>query len=176
MSKPHLTPDEQLDVCQKLAHFWKPLAIKTHIQKTYGKHLAVETIVVNYRESTNWRPVIDKFREQYISDLSAVPLFHKRKRLDELTFFYEFYKDRKKYREARLVLGQIMEEVEGKAGEVSFSFTQINNNQFNKLTDEELKQEKLKTMAELEKVKKMKELIHEREATHGLGRKDAQES
>jgi len=94
-----------------------------------------------------------------------VPLFHKRRRLDELQKHYDHHMSEDKWRQAQAVLRDIKDEVEQKFGDVSFHFTQVT--QYNEMTDEQIAEEKSKILDQLDRAQKMKRLLE--------GKKDGQE-
>jgi len=167
------SPNEQLELCRRIAWFWTNPDIVEFAQKEYGKKVTKEAIA-ELRKAEKWTPVIEQFRDEYISKCGEIPLFHKRKRLEELQEQYSILKSDGKLSQARLVLRDIREEAEGKSGDVSFNFTSVTHNEFHQMTDEDLQKEKIKTLEQLEKVRKMK-LLTDKRGTNGLGIEGSQE-
>ena len=105
------------------------------------------------------KPIIEKFREEYLAKCNEIPLFNKKKRLEELQELYEFYKDKGDKKMALQVIREFREEAERRVDNINFNFTSINHTEFNDMSDEDLKREKLKTLEQLESVKRLKLLL-----------------
>lgn len=168
-----LTPLMQLEVCRRIAWFWTEKELLKYIQSVIKKSMHPSNLSA-MKNSEKWKPVIEQFREEYISKCGEVPLFHKKKRLEELQEQYYHFKEKGNLKEARSILRDIRDEAEGKRGDISFQFTSIVHNEFNQMTDEDLQTEKMKTLEQLEKVRRMKLLTNQGD-NNGLGIKDAQE-
>lgn len=153
-----LEPYEQMEVAKMIAWFWGQSAISEHMKKTFGKELSKQAID-SYKNSNKWKPVIEQFREQYRKEIFQVPLANKRKRLDELQRMYDRYIAEDDIVNARKVLSDCREEMEKRFGDVNFSFTNITNNEYHDMTDEQIMEEKAKTIEDLERIRKLKLLI-----------------
>ena len=94
-----------------------------------------------------------------------VPLFHKRKRLDELQKHYNYHMDNGKWKEAQAVLRDTRDEVEQKFGDVSFHFTNVT--QYNEMTDEQIAEEKAKILEQLDRAQRMKRLLENKGTENG---------
>jgi hypothetical protein len=114
-------------------------------------------MVNNYKISEKWKPLIEKYREEYNKGVMDVPIANKRKRLDELQDIYDKQKERGKLKDAQSVLSDARSEMEEKRGDVSFHLTQINHTEFHDMSDEDLLNEKAKALEQLSKIKKLKE-------------------
>lgn len=157
-----LSQPEQMEVCKLIGWFWSAKEIRNHIQENFGKDL-VERSIAQYNTSDKWKPVIQKFREDYTKNIFDVPLANKRKRLDELQKQYEYYKYKDDRETCRAILKEVREEMDKKFGDVNFSFTQINHTEFQNYSDEALAQERMKTIEELGRIKRMRFLIEGKE-------------
>lgn len=149
-----LLPNEQIELVKRIAWHWKPSKIRKFILDEYGKRLH-DTLIFQYSRTEKWKPIIEKFREEYYKNVTEVPLANKRKRLDELQDLYERAIDKKNYNSARDIIKDFRDEMEKRVGELSLSFTSITN-EFNQMTDEQLINEKQKTIEQLERIRKMK--------------------
>ena len=98
--------------------------------------------------------MIQKYRDEYTKAVLEVPLANKRKRLDEFQNHYEKHMKDGSYIKAQSVLRDIKSEMEEKISDVSFHFTQIT--EYHDMKDEDLLAEKMKTLDQLEKIKKLR--------------------
>ena len=153
-----------MELVKLIAWFWDNKEIQEFLKEKTGKSLATPTIQ-QYRETAKWQPIIEKLREDYNKAMYEVPLFHKRKRLDELQKHYEYHMRANKWRQAQAVIRDIKDEVEHKFGDVSFNFTQIT--QYNDMTDEQIAEEKGKILDQLDRAQKMKRLLENKGDTDG---------
>lgn len=154
-----LSPQEQMAVAQRIAWFWRECEIVKFVREQCGKKIS-DNLLSRYKDSPKWRPVIEKFREDYLKMINEVPLANKRIRLEELQKMYNRAVKKSDFQEARQVLRDFRDEMQEKKDGVSFNFTQITHNEFHKMTDEDLQREKVKTLEQLEKVRKLKLLAH----------------
>jgi hypothetical protein len=152
-----INEQQKLELCKLLAWFWKSPEIIKYFEDEHQLKLKPSDIK-NYRAAEKWKPIIEKFRDDYLKDLNSVPLANKRKRLDELEKLYDSAIADGDLDQARILIREFREEVEKKVGDVSVSFTQINHNEYHEMTDEDLQAEKVKTLEQLEKVRKLKQM------------------
>lgn len=169
-----LLPSEQLEVARRIAWFWTNKQIGDFVKESFQKELSCPAFS-DMRKQEKWIPVIEKFRDQYIAKCSEVPLFHKRRRLEELQDLYYTFKETGNLAQARLVLQDLRNEAEGKGADISFNFTNVTHNEFHQMTDEDLQREKMKTIEQLEKLRRMKLLTHEG-GIDELGNESAEET
>lgn len=155
-SRISLTSDEKLEMCRMIAAFVRPVEIVEHFRTVIGKEISAPS-VNNYKNSDKWKPLIDKYRDEYTKGVMDVPISHKRKRLEELQDIYDKQKDKGKLKEAQSVLSDARSEMEERRGDVSFHLTQINHTEFHDMSDEQLLDEKAKALEQLSKIKKLKE-------------------
>lgn len=145
-----------MEIVKRIAWFWKPIDIKEDFEKTSGKTIAAQTIV-DYSKTEKWQPIIEKLRDDYNKAMYDVPLFHKRKRLDELQKHYDRHMNSGKWKEAQSVLRDARDEVDQKFGDVSFHFTNVT--QYNEMSDEQIAEEKGKILEQLDRAQRMKKLL-----------------
>lgn len=160
-------PNEQIELARRIAWFWTNKQITEFAKSEFDKDMS-ERAYYEIKQSEKWKPVIEQFREEYISACAEVPLFHKKKRLEELQEQFDFYKAKKMRKEALAVLKEFRDEAEGRRGDVSFHLTQVTHNEFHQMSDETLQREKMKTLEQLEKVRKLKLLT--KGESNGVGR------
>lgn len=167
-----LTYGEQMEILKLIASSWRQRDIAKHIFETTGRKIARQ-LVSFYLRSEKWKPIIEKLKEDYHKACFEVPLYHKRKRLDELQRHYEHHMDDAKWQRAQEVLKDIKDEVEAKYGDVSFHFTQVTNTQYADMNDEQLAEERKKTFEQLERAQRMKKLLESKnvkeDSTNGQG-------
>lgn len=167
------TPSQQLEIARRIAWFWTNSEI-TEFARTEFQISISPSAIGEMRKSETWKPVVEQFREEYITKCGEVPLFHKRKRLEELQTIYEDFRNKKNHVQARFTLQAIRDEAEGKSGDIYFKFTSVTHNEFHQMTDEDLQKEKMKTLEQLEKVRRLKLLTNQGDG-NGVGIEDAQE-
>jgi len=151
-----LTQIQQLEVCQRVAHYWTNLEIENWFKETYSKDLGANVINVTYRYGARWRPVVRKFRDEYNADLLSVPIASKRKRLERLEEAWQKSKDSGHLETELHSLNNAREETEPK-NQGSVTLQQFN--QFNQLTDEELEEKKAQCLNRIETLRKQKEVL-----------------
>ena len=151
-----------MEVVKLIAWFWNDVEIRDHLKKISGKVITKQAINL-YSHSEKWKPIIEKHREDYNKAMYEVPLFHKRKRLDELQKHYETHMKKGDLICAQSVLRDAKDEVDQKFGDISFNFTQITNNQYTEMTDEEIATEKSKILEQMERAQRMKRLLTKEE-------------
>lgn len=109
-----------------------------YIKEKYNKTLTPGNLS-QYTYRPQWQPLIEKFREEFEIKLLDEDLASKRRRVQELSKIYWRLEKDKNYKvqvEASNVLSKVREEIEGK----SSGNMQINQyNQYNGMTDEELR-------------------------------------
>lgn len=135
------------------------------MEEEYGKKVTHNQIN-HFSNYPSWQPKIEKFREEFESKITEEPLASKRVRLRELSKAYRrFEKEDKNLHKAVDVLVKIREEVEGKSSN-SLSLTQYN--QYNGLSDEDLRKIIVESNRFIEVAEKRKQEITV-EATNGEG-------
>lgn len=153
MGKPihKLTGDEQIEVVKRIAWFWRDKDIVEWVKTDLHKDITKQSINT-YRYSDNWKPHIENFREKYLNEVTEVACANKRVRLEELQRFYHKAIENDDTEGAINILKEFRAEMDKKVGDnFSVNLTQINNTQYNQLTDEELTAEINKTVKQLER-------------------------
>lgn len=177
LSEGNLNQGMQLEIIKRIAWYWKDAEIERYFAKEYNKSISLSNIG-QYRKSEKWQPLIERQRDQYNTLILQVPIANKRNRLDQLQKQYDQVGDitnKDSRKEAREILKEAREEVERKvAGEISFNFTQVNHNEFHDMTEEDLQREKMKTIEQLERVRKLKLLTSG--GQNGVGREGTPET
>ena len=138
--------ETRMEILKGIGMFWPRRKITDHIRDRFGKVVSNE-LIAYYEKSDTLIPIIEKFRDQYIQTLSSVPLFHKKKRLEELQEMYETFKGEGKLVKALMVLRDFREECEAKRADLYL--TSVNNytyNEYKNMTNEELDSEYLRLL------------------------------
>jgi hypothetical protein len=128
---PKLTTEQQLKVCEMLAHFKTQSEVRKEI-KRLGVDIN-EAAVNYYRHSKKWSALISRFRDDYLSGIMEVPIAHKRIRLERLDSIYKSAVDRSELSVAKEVLRAAQDEIEHK------STLSITMNRIELISDDELK-------------------------------------
>lgn len=155
MATKKLTSDEQLEVCRQLASYRSVKDVDKFCREMFGKTLHPNSIRL-YLNSQKWKPLIQKFRDEYTRGIMEVPIANKRVRLEELQSMFEKYKDGGRLRLAQAVLKDAREELDGsrKFGDTNVYMTQVNN--YKDMSDEEIESERLRQLENLQKVRSLK--------------------
>ena len=133
-------------VLRGVAWFWPSHKIIDFVKKQYGTQLKPWDIE-NFKGTDMAKELIERYRDEYVSTISEIPLSHKRKRLEELQEMYEGFKKENKLGMALKVLGEFREECEAKRADLYL--TNVNNytyNEFKSMTDEEIDKEYIKLL------------------------------
>jgi len=138
LKKLYVKPDEKMFICNMLAQYKKPKEIKKLAKKEHGLTLSSQ-VICGYRNRN--KNLINSLRESFLSTIIEVPIAQKRVRLDRTE---ELYQIAKQVDTKLKCLKEAREEVEGK-GAANLTFQQFN--QYNQLSDEELK-DKLREVEE----------------------------
>ena len=136
--KNRFTYDEQVEIVKQIAIHRQPKDIIDSIGKKFGKRLTSSNLS-HYATRPQWQPMIEKFREEFEAKISDEDLASKRRRVQELTNLYRRLESTEKEENlsrAANMLSLIREEIEGKASQ-NMQITQYN--QYNGLSDEELR-------------------------------------
>jgi len=131
----------KMEVLMGHAQFWAVQKIQEHLKEKFNCVMSYRSIYA-YKNSEQWKPMIEKFRDQYVQTLSEVPLFHKKRRLEELQEMFERYRAKGNDKEARQVLASFREETEAKRSDLYL--TNVTYNEFKQMSNEELDQEYIK--------------------------------
>lgn len=138
---------EKLRICEMLAQFHTVDHIVQFAKDNWGKSVSPASIY-SYRESSRWKPVIDRFRTEYVAQVMDIPIAHKKIRLTRLEELYaanerdQEIKGKERRQLACLILERAMKEVDERASNfTNIFFTQIQN-----FSDEELEQHRKKLL------------------------------
>mgnify|MGYP001575124075 CR=1 FL=1 len=151
--------DEQLHfVIRMIACFTPSSEISKKLRDNYGVHITSKQIA-QYKNSEQWKPYLEKLRSVWLQQVMEEPIANKRVRLQRLDACYEgAFKDGE-FRDATVAIKEAREEMEPKNSQY-----QIQMNQFNFLSDEDLIQLKQK---QSEKVKRLKDIEVKGGTNHG---------
>ena len=151
-------PEEvRLEMCAAIARFEHPKDILSMLRSQYQVDLSLAT-VYHYRNSVKWKPLIESYRQRYVSDVTSIPLFHQRVRLqrleslwDKATALPETKADeaRKKREELRAILKEARDETQ----KAVTHNTNLLIAQFGTMDDQQLIQVRDKLLNRLTKIK-----------------------
>lgn len=157
MSRPRIshkfTSDEVQQIILWIAEFKKPAEIFDLVKEKFGKTMSMPTLV-NYRNGEKWQALIRKHREAWGREIFNIELSHKRKRLEELSDIYTEVKGTRNYKLALDALEKIKNETEKELGNLHLYNIRV----YKSMSDEELEEERLKTLEEIKKLKETHQL------------------
>mgnify|MGYP001572884649 CR=1 FL=1 len=86
-----LTDDEQYQVCRWYGEFKSPTQIKGLIKDHFAKDLTLKNVwaYANGNLMKKWKPLIESYRQRYVADVTSIPLFHQRVRLQRLEVLWD---------------------------------------------------------------------------------------
>mgnify|MGYP001571489138 FL=1 len=157
MNSPKLTEPEKIHLCRLLGEFRSSKEAIGIIKKEYGKEIT-DQAVYYFLKSERWRPVIDRYRQEYKSYLLHIPIHHKRTRLERLESIYqeaaeEHPKRMEEKRQHRQELVSILREGREESERYKLSGdTNILSIQFNNLSDEELLKRKNEVLGRIKTI------------------------
>ena len=145
--KYHLFTEEQkLAIVKMMAHGWSNSEIQSHIKETYDIKASM-TAIENYKSAEKWKPVIKKFRDEFVNSTDEVPGSHKRVRLERAERMYD-----KAAAKGDIKFGLLSIEQQRKEFDKHENNTyNILNQQYNYMSDEEVKNRKEFLLAKLNK-------------------------
>ena len=83
------TPEEiRLEVCALIARFIPPDEIVEIVKQEYNYDLP-KTRIAQYKASKQWKPLIESYRQRFVTEVTEVPLFHQKIRLERLEKMWE---------------------------------------------------------------------------------------
>ena len=137
-------------VLQKIGFYETDAEIVKHFRDEYGIKLTPLAITY-YRHSQKYVTKINRYRDRFESEVVAVPLASKRKRVHELQEIYYKIKDDDRLMDAAKIINDIRIEMEGKTKEIGnvFQF-----NQYNNLTDDEIREKVIENAKKLVDMRK----------------------
>ena len=142
-----LTEEQKIFLCRLIGYHYTSREVVEEIEKEFGIKLSLAMVELRYRASVKWRPVIEKFRQEYLSRYDDVPGFHKKVRLDRMERAYQMAKSQQDVKAIISVTEHQRKEVEG-AGDTSL--TLISNRYYN-MTDAELDKRQKEVVEQLKK-------------------------
>lgn len=158
-----ITYEQQLKIVNWIAVYMENPWIKEQFLKDEGIELT-ENGINHYRYYPGWKPTIDRKREEFNSFISDEEFSSKRRRIQELTKAWRRLEpDDTTLMDAVKIMGQIREEMEGKA---ATGITLNQYNQYNAVSDDELRKIIVENSRFLEIAEKKKKAI-EVEAVDG---------
>jgi len=156
---PKLSEEEKVEVCRWIGTFHSPSWICAKIHQEFGKSLRYQS-VLEYFSSSKWAPLVGRFRQEYISQIMEVPIYHKKVRLERLQALLDKVEEelegvqrvvgrRRKRKEILVILRSAREEVEkyrspqGREAGISI--------QYQSMSDEELSARKKEILERLKR-------------------------
>lgn len=146
-----LTSDQVMKLIYMIATFEKPRKIVELMREEFGVSIHVK-LVDYYKKQESYRPVIQRIREKWGSDLMDVELGTKRRRMEELEKIYDHCFKSDQMKNALGALFQIQHEIEKDLQQIG-SQTNYQINIYKDLTDTELEEERLKSLERLKTLK-----------------------
>lgn len=138
-----LTEEQQLELMEFIARYATMDEINEHFVQKHKTSIS-QPLVYQYKRTKKWQPIILKLREKYLLNPSEVAMSHKRVRLDRRERIYQKAMHKEDLKTALSSVQGSKEEMEESRGGISLTF-----NQYNSLSDEEVKEqisEKLKLL------------------------------
>ena len=145
-----LSEEEKVEVCRKWASYETMSRISKWLEEERGKKISIQAIY-SILKTEKWVPLIEQQRNQFIQGLIEEPLSNKRKRLQYLQHYMEKAEAKGNYLISINAVDKARLEMEPK----NENF-QLQLNQFNMISDEELKEIRNRLQEKL----KRKEVIH----------------
>ncbi len=147
-----LTEEEKMQLCKLVAEFKRPFEVQKFAREAWGKNMNHQSITY-YFKADRWQPIIQRFREVYLSGVMDIPIANKKVRLERLEEVYESTDndpniagiDRR--RQKLDVLRNAREEMDERT-QVSNTF----NTQIINLSDEELHERKKQILAQIKAI------------------------
>jgi len=149
-----LTEEQKLIIINMLGRCMSPAQIAKEVFDEHGIKIST-SMVYKYSIAKKWRPLIKKFREEYLANISEVAGAHKRVRLDRADRLYKKAEDKGDIKAALGAIEHSRREMEEKVAASSLNLTL---NQYNLMTDEELEYRKQELLQKLDKSKKVIEI------------------
>ena len=157
-NSPKLTEQEKVRLCRLLGAFRSAKEVRDTIVREYNKPITIEAVYY-FQNSERWRPVIDRYRQEYQSYLLHIPIYHKRTRLERLEGIYQEADQEKPKRAGekrmrRQELVGVLREArdESERYKDRGDTTNILAIQFNNLSDEELLKRKQEVLSRIKTI------------------------
>ena len=148
---PVLTEEDKIEVCKLAASYKSTYEIRDILETERGKSVSQPNIH-HIIHTLKWKPVIERMRLQYTQGIMEVPISNKRKRMERLDHCYEKAFEDGNIRSAIAAIDSAREEMEPRHDNFNLQL-----NQFNLISDEELIE--IKNRLE-EKQKRIKEITY----------------
>lgn len=145
-----LEESDRLEVCRRWASFESARAIVKWLKEEKDKEISEQSIHSMLR-SEKWKTVIQTMREQFTQALIEEPASNKRIRLRRLDRAFEMAEAEKNTRDMIDSMDSAREEMEPRNREI-----QVQMNQFNLMTDEELLEIKARYAERINRLKELK--------------------
>lgn len=118
----------------------------------FGVDISYQT-VSHYKNSKDYAPIIQKIRQEWNDQFFLVDIANKRHRLEKYGELYDENMKREKFRDAKDVLDSARHECEKEIANVHYT-----NVVFNGMTNEELENEKLKTLKRIQQLQDQRKI------------------
>lgn len=159
-----LPDDKKRWIVQQIAIYKTNKEIQKEGLKEIGNLIPIRTIE-NYRFSQKWRPLLQKYRDEYERNIASIPMASRVMRLERIENNYqEVMSDKTMRKKDRLKLAvdylheaTDMLEPKSKTDKSTNIMMMTQVNQYKDFSDEELKEKQLKLIDEMVKIKKLKE-------------------
>ena len=141
-----LRPEHKEFVCKLIGYGYKNNEIRNELISTFRMEVSLEALS-NYHERPKWKPVIKKYRDEYLASYDDIPGFHKKIRLDRMERAYEKAEKKGNIKEIISATEHQRKEIEG-TGDTSL--TLISNRYYN-MSDEEIEKRQQEILKLIEK-------------------------
>lgn len=158
-----LNNDQQLELMEFIARFASLDEINEYFISNYRINIT-NSLVYQYKRTKKWQPIINKLREKYLLAQSEVAMSHKRVRLDRREKIYQKAVKKDDLKTALNAVQGSQEEMEERGG------ININFNQYNSLSDQELEEKKSEILERIKNAKahNIKSLEDESDGNRGI--------
>ena len=157
LSKPQRLSDEhKVMVCSLLAEFKPAAEVAARLKDRFNISVTPSSLYY-YQNHQDWKPMIERLREQYSKVLTQIPIYHKRVRLERLESQYqeslqEEAKTLRVRREKRKELRSIIQEARAESQPAAGNETNVLAIQFNSLDDQSLLRKKEELLTKINRI------------------------
>ena len=151
--------DQMMKILFWIATFTPYKEIVKLVKEEFNIPISTSAIKQYAHKNEDYRNTILKIREKWANDLSEIQLAHKRKRVEAISGIYEKCLETNQMKNALGAIYQIQGEVE-KAQSIGTQ-TNYQINIFKDMSEEELEQEKVKSLERLKILKQIPEITAE---------------
>ena len=154
-----LSEDEKREVCKQFGEFRTPSEIADFVRANYGKSILPQSLA-HYVSSKKHGEIIRTFRQEWAVGVMAVPIAHKRYRLEQLMDIYQTQKDNMGHDngltdpERYHLMLSCLRDAKGELDEAKTHVTNMYLTQINELSDEELKKKRDMYLERLEDMRR----------------------